>query len=64
MKYVLQVLAALGAIAFVMSIVIRYQNMSQLLNASAVGWWRASIALLVISIAFAVIEILGEHKKK
>jgi hypothetical protein len=63
MKNLLSIIAGIGAVAFAMSFIIRIFNMGQLLNSSAVGWWRASIGVVLIGMLLALIEVLKQLSK-
>ncbi len=62
MKYFVHIMAALGWFAFVVGAAVRLLDSGRLLNASPVGWWRASIFCLVIGILYAVIDIRQSMK--
>jgi hypothetical protein len=64
MKLVLQIMGSLGVVAFWIGAAIRLFDWGKILNASAEGWWRASMGLLTIGILFALIEILNELRSR
>ena len=56
-KMLVPLMASLGVFSFVIGGYMKIVNMKQLLNVPPAGWWRASIAFLVIGIMYVLIDI-------
>ncbi len=57
MRYFVQIMAGCGIAAFLIGAGLKIFNSEPLLNATPVGWWRASVVFLALGVLYALIEI-------
>ncbi|MCI0602564.1 hypothetical protein L0156_06085 [bacterium] len=57
MRLLVQIMASLGVISFVMGSYMKIANVKHLFNVPPAGWWRASVAFLAIGILYVLIDI-------
>jgi hypothetical protein len=57
MKYFVQIMAGCGIAAFLVGVMMKIFEAQKMLNAGALGWWRASVVFMALGILYALIEI-------
>ena len=57
MKYFVQVMAGLGAAAFIVGVLMKFMAVEEFLHGPPVAWWRAAMVFITLGILYALIEI-------
>jgi len=57
MRYFVQIMAGCGIASFLVGFAIKFLDLQPMMNAGAIGWWRASVLFMAIGILYALIEI-------